>query len=190
MFVQQLGFIELAIIHRSTYNRSVCNSSSTAWRWYSYQELSSFKVNAKYSTKKFKGVKKVFIISPHSDSPQEKDNNGEDWPKTIGKGRRLRSHNSGLVFCSKHLLNLYGIQNSLFSNDWLGCSKYIFFCLLHISYIFKDIGLTEFIIFFLIMINNYVEQDITRKNKKIWLHYFLSSLWHSSQVMVMVLLRM
>ena len=117
MFVQQLGFIELAIIHRSTYNRSVCNSSSTAWRWYSYQQLSSFKVNAKYSTKKFKGVKKVFIISPHS--PQEKDNNGEDWPKTIGKGRRLRSHNSGLVFCSKHLLNLYGIQNSLFSNDWL-----------------------------------------------------------------------
>ena len=64
MFVQQLGFIELAIIHRSTYNRSVCNSSSTAWRWYSYQELSSFKVNAKYSTKKFKGVEKVFIITP------------------------------------------------------------------------------------------------------------------------------
>ena len=103
MFVQQLGFIELAIIQLSTYNRSVCNSSTTAWRWYSYQELSSFKVNAKYSTKKFKGVKKVFIISPHS--PQEKDNNGEDWPKTIGKGRRLRSHNSGLVFCSKHRLN-------------------------------------------------------------------------------------
>ena len=39
------------------------------------------------------------------------------------------------------------------------------------------------------MINNYVEQDITRNNKKICLHYFLSSLWHSSQVMVMVLVR-
>ena len=96
----------------------------TAWRWYSYQQLSSFKVNAKYSTKKFKGVKKVFIISPHS--PQEKDNNGEDWPKTIGKGRRLRSHNSGLVFCSKHGLNLFGIQNSLFSNDWGAQNIYSF----------------------------------------------------------------
>ena len=127
MFVQQLGFIELAIIHRSTYNRSVCNSSSTAWRWYSYQELSSFKVNAKFSTKKFKGVEKVFIISPHSDSPQEKDNNGEDWPKTIGKGRRLRSHNSGLVFCSKHRLNSMAYK-ILFSQmiDWGAQNIYSF----------------------------------------------------------------
>ena len=137
MFVQQLGFIELAIIQLSTYNRSVCNSSTTAWRWYSYQELSSFKVNAKYSTKKFKGVKKVFIISPHS--PQEKDNNGEDWPKTIGKGRRLRSHNSGLVFCSKHLLNLYDIQNSLFFNDWGAQNIYSFVSSVRSSYSHPDL---------------------------------------------------
>ena len=161
MFVQQLGFIELAIIHRSTYNRSVCNSSSTAWRWYSYQELSSFKVNAKYSTKKFKGVKKVFIISPHSDSPQEKDNNGEDWPKTIGKGRRLRSHNSGLVFCSKHLLNLYGIQNSLFSNDW-GAQNIYSFLITNFLYI-QGHWTDRIYHIFLIMINNYVEHTPLRK---------------------------
>ena len=159
MFVQQLGFIELAIIHRSTYNRSVCNSSSTAWRWYSYQELSSFKVNAKYSTKKFKGVKKVFIISPHS--PQEKDNNGEDWPKTIGKGRRLRSHNSGLVFCSKHLLNLYGIQNSLFSNDW-GAQNIYSFLITNFLYI-QGHWTDRIYHIFLIMINNYVEHTPLRK---------------------------
>ena len=71
-----------------------------------------------------KDLRKSSSSAPHS--PQEKDNNGEDWPKTIGKGRRLRSHNSGLVFCSKHRLNSFGIQNSLFSNDWGAQNIYSF----------------------------------------------------------------
>ena len=124
MFVQQLGFIELAIIHRSTYNRSVCNSSSTAWRWYSYQQLSSFKVNAKYSTKKFKGVEKVFIITPPL-PPRKR----QQWGG-LTEDNRQRQAATQPQFWSRILqqTSFKFVWHTKFSFlKWLGCPKYIFF---------------------------------------------------------------